>query len=742
MSYQLTHDYLVHSLREWLSRKQRETRRGRAELRLAALAPLWHAKPGPRRLPSLTEWLDILCYTRPRSWFDAERKMMRAATRHYALRGLALAGGLAIVVAASLVYRGRMRGEGLVSKLLVADTAQIAAIVKEIDDDGSWTRHALERVARDSARSPKERLHASLALFPADAARGQYLLDRLLESEPDELIVISERLGTRKAAVLDRLWEVASDASVQRRQRFRAAGALAALDPENQRWRELSRDVAASLVLDENAFRLERWLDALRPVRNALPGPMAAIFKDRTRSAEERFKATVILEQLAKGDTPFLVKLIRDADLRQYSLLLPLLKPHGAEAVSLLEKELDEKPPLEASEEAKNELASQQANAAVTLLALGHEGAVWPLLRHSPEPRVRGYLLDRIESRDVNPALLLARLREEKDASARPALILALAHYDAKRLSSADTQGLVRELLETFRADPHPGIHSAVELLLRRYGHGDQIDAGARSLEGAQPAAGRAWYINRQGHTMVVIDPRGEDRVFSCGRPLDRVFAMASKEVSVEQFRRFRSELDYSRHDGPAQNCPVNCVTWYDAAAYCRWMSEQEGMKEEEMCYPPIEEIKEGMRMPANYLRRTGYRLPTEAEAEYACRAGALTSRFFGSADGLLGRYAYYRGNSQDHSWPVGSLWPNDLGLFDILGNVLEWCQESRSTVLEPEDREDTDAVSNKVERVVHSGSYEKPIGRIRSNQSEHAIPAVQFDSIGFRVARTVRPGP
>jgi formylglycine-generating enzyme required for sulfatase activity len=183
-------------------------------------------------------------------------------------------------------------------------------------------------------------------------------------------------------------------------------------------------------------------------------------------------------------------------------------------------------------------------------------------------------------------------------------------------------------------------------------------------------------------------------------------------------------------------------VTWYDAAAYCRWLSEREGVPEHEMCYPPIKEIKEGMQLPGDYLKRTGYRLPTEAEAEYACRAGALTSRFFGSADELLPKYAYFRNNSKIRAWPVGSLRPNDLGLFDILGNVLEWCQERRSLVNLPEDREDTQPVSNRNQRVLHSGSYDKIVNEVRSDRAEHAHPVDGLNQIGFRLARTHRQPP
>ena len=102
-------------------------------------------------------------------------------------------------------------------------------------------------------------------------------------------------------------------------------------------------------------------------------------------------------------------------------------------------------------------------------------------------------------------------------------------------------------------------------------------------------------------------------------------------------------------------------------------------MPKDQWCYLPNEAgaYAEGMSIPADVLERTGYRLPTEAEWEYACRAGAVTSRYYGHSIDLLDAYARYQANSKEHAWPCGSLLPNDLGLFDMLGNVFEWCQDS-----------------------------------------------------------------
>ena len=107
--YQLTHDYLVPALREWLTRKQRETRRGRAELRLAERATAWTAKPESRHLPVWWEWANIRLCTRKRDWTAPQRKMMRKAGRFHAVRGLAILLTLLLLGGGVFEVHGRLR---------------------------------------------------------------------------------------------------------------------------------------------------------------------------------------------------------------------------------------------------------------------------------------------------------------------------------------------------------------------------------------------------------------------------------------------------------------------------------------------------------------------------------------------------------------------------------------------------------------------------------------------------------
>jgi formylglycine-generating enzyme required for sulfatase activity len=194
----------------------------------------------------------------------------------------------------------------------------------------------------------------------------------------------------------------------------------------------------------------------------------------------------------------------------------------------------------------------------------------------------------------------------------------------------------------------------------------------------------------------------------------------------------------------PDPDGPVVGLTWFDAARYCRWLSEKEGILEDQMCYPPLSEIKEGMRLPANYLRRTGYRLPREAEWEYACRARADTSRHYGVAEELLGHYAWFVGNATGRAWPVGSKMPNDYGLFDMYGNAWEWCQDALAPYPTGsggrplEDRESKNAITILEDRVLRGGSITSGAREARSAFRFGLRPNDPFSLAGLRVARTL----
>jgi formylglycine-generating enzyme required for sulfatase activity len=139
------------------------------------------------------------------------------------------------------------------------------------------------------------------------------------------------------------------------------------------------------------------------------------------------------------------------------------------------------------------------------------------------------------------------------------------------------------------------------------------------------------------------------------------------------------------------------------------------------------------------YLNLDGYRLPTEAEMGYAARAGAVTSWHYGETDDLLPNYAWYVRNSEDHSWPVGTKKPNDLGVFDVYGNVYTWCQESLKSYPEgtdvSDDAEDDLVVDDKAYRVLRGGSFTSRIPNIRFP----SYPRLYQGVFGFRLARTLQ---
>ncbi len=426
----------------------------------------------------------------------------------------------------------------------------------------------------------------------------------------------------------------------------------------------------------------------------------------------------------------------------------------------------------------KEHLAKRQANAAAALLRLGQTERVWPLLRHRPDPRVRSYLIHRLSPLGTDPRALVRRLEMEPDISIRRALLLGLGEFGPEQFPVVGRETLIPMLLRLYREEPDPGLHGAAEWLLRRWKQEEKLRDIDKALasRGRQPPEGRRWYVNGQGQTFVLIpgpvefimgSPRTEadresgpeGRVEMPHRQrIGRSFAIAAKEVTLEQFLRFRA--DYSRYNktySPTPQHPVNAVSWYEAAAYCNWLSKEEGIPEDQWCYLPNAKGKfeEGMGMKPDWLNLTGYRLPTEAEWEFACRAGAVTSRYYGETEELLGAYAWYTKNSLDRGMlPPGSRKPNDLGLFDLYGNALEWCQDG--IFYYPRGRQgeaaeengyigdiryitDIKYISDRLSRVLRGGAFTIQSLNVRSALRYGNAPAFRGNVVGFRPSRTYR---
>lgn len=682
--YQLTHDYLVHSLRDWLTRKRRETRRGRAELRLADRAAVWARTPEKRNLPSATEWARIRLFTRRRTWAEPPRRMMRAADRHYAVRGLLVAVYLALAGWGLAEYTGQMQAKHLQEELLTAGDGDLPDILKKI----ARHRRRVEPLLRDglAAETKSDRiLRYRLALAPFDPGQAADLYQALLAARAQDVGVIRDALAWYRADWTEPLWAVAAD--TDRDKRFRAACALAAYAPDDRRWKDIAGPVVEAL-LAENPPALAAWMQALDPARARLfPALADALAGDRLDGGARR-----ALVELYRGFAR------EPADVQPLVAHLP---PNAAG------------PPR------------SRANLAAAAVALGRGDLAWPLLRHTPDPTVRSYLIERLGSSGISPYVLGQQLDVEADVSARRALILALGGFPADRVPD-----LVLDLLRRYRTDPDAGIHAAAGWVLRGWGLGTRLRVIDEELATPEPIPGRRWYVNAAGHTFTVLAQPDGGPVGKGGVPLPRL-AVAATEVTEAQFVA-SGVPRVRRKKQPLSDAPAAEVTWHAAAAFCNWLSARDEIPEAEFCYERTAPGAHTFELVSDYRGRRGYRLPTEAEWEAACAAGASTLWHFGTADEeLMGAYAWWLGNARadgvQRCFPVGTRKPNDLGLFDLHGNVNEWCQESM--LKQSGDFEG-------IETAIRGGAFDTQIRGAARHSREAIGRTASPTSIGFRVVR------
>jgi formylglycine-generating enzyme required for sulfatase activity len=177
---------------------------------------------------------------------------------------------------------------------------------------------------------------------------------------------------------------------------------------------------------------------------------------------------------------------------------------------------------------------------------------------------------------------------------------------------------------------------------------------------------------------------------------------------------------------------PVETVSWVDAVTFCNKLSMKEGLK-------PFYTIAES-NVRVLDRRGLGYRLPTEAEWEYCCRAGTNTQFSFGNDPARMGEFSWSGGSKGEGPHPVGQKPPNAWGLFDMHGNIWEWCGDWHNNQYytnSPPDDPPGPAMPTGHSRVIRGGGYDSPPKFSRASLRGGREPDRKEKILGFRVART-----
>lgn len=195
-------------------------------------------------------------------------------------------------------------------------------------------------------------------------------------------------------------------------------------------------------------------------------------------------------------------------------------------------------------------------------------------------------------------------------------------------------------------------------------------------------------------------------------RPVHQVtisqpFYLGKYEVTQAQWQAIMGHIPSLFQGDP--NLPVEQVWWDDVQKFIRQLNAKEG--------------------------HTKYRLPTEAEWEYAARAGTITAYSFGDDAARLGEYAWYKGNSGEHTHPVGKLKPNPWGLYDIHGNVWEWVQDWYQRY-QPEAVTDPQGPDRGTHRARRGCAWNN-VAEVCRSTNRYSSPGYRDDFLGFRLLRT-----
>jgi formylglycine-generating enzyme required for sulfatase activity/energy-coupling factor transporter ATP-binding protein EcfA2 len=484
----------------------------------------------------------------------------------------------------------------------------------------------------------------------------------------------------------------------------------------------------------------------LRRYRDRAAPKLKATFDDQSTASRGRLRAAVALAELAKLDKP-----TRDFLLQSVSLSPKVLDGECVNIVRALGSVDDSVTDELLRRTEEEESVEVKVRYATVSLHLGDARLARQLLTLGSDPTGRTAFINGYPRWRGELSQVLGPLRANEDRAFRSGLAAAVGGIPIQDPSADRRQELFDVLAELYRDALDGRTHSAAGWALRQW---EQDPPSIEPTRSAPTNCG--WFVNRHGMTMLKVtagsftmgDADGDDDEKPHRVTLTQDLFVCDREVTVKQFDDFvqdKKDLDdhypgkteelweeYYEPVSPTDDCPVHNVSWFGTVVFCNWLSEKE---DRQPCYTITKE-KGDENAAATVecdFEQDGYRLPTEAEWEYACRAQSQTAFAFGDDEKFLTDYAYFAANSASRAWPGGKKTPNAWGLFDMHGNMWEWCWDWYGPY-GPVDVDDPKGPSSGSKRVMRGGGWYNGASNCRSALRNRFTPGSRYDDVGFRV--------
>lgn len=407
----------------------------------------------------------------------------------------------------------------------------------------------------------------------------------------------------------------------------------------------------------------------------------------------------------------------------------------------------DERVQDELARKAKSGLVDSRVRNAIVAMFLGNSEPARDLVEPAPDPEPRTRFVHGFANWMADEASFPGIL-ETADPHLAAVLCLSMGNVDRLTVRPEVRQQIANSMLALYQHSPHGAVHSSAGWALAKWSQ------SLPQLNGSHTG----WEMNGMGMTMILVNPgtftMGErDISETVSRvTLTRPFWISDREVSRRMFQRFaqtiagedKSEFEANTFFSPTLDHPVQSIPWHNIVRFCNWLSLEDGR---ERCYTRTESTGNDGTLKVVWkcdFSASGYRLPTEAEWEYACRGRANTRYSFGNDPLLEPQYARSSNSRDIETLPCGSLIPNAYGLFDMQGNVWEFCwdefsQQNSVAKTDPLGVSGNTAVEGSY-RIIRGGGVNNNSGDSDAEARGSDATNRRSNNLGFRIVSTVTP--